>query len=244
MLLYMVMTTLGASPRPTRLGKILRYPPGTIVQVCPKNQTCYLVAVADMNENGVAQASFEGVKVTLAELWSFISQRGEMEPIVISIIGTGRGRVTETREQIAKEILKSFVAACAEIKFCEKLTVVISPDDYRIHRIDLAELGKFLRSICLYTEFKTTGGTGEGIGVDEHVGTSARIRPNVRDEPRVRRHQPWRRRFAGRVYLVEENQRAVRACWRRSESSQLPLPGFFGIGVIASSGMNPERMCQ
>ena len=152
-----------------RKGKKLRYPSGTVVRLNPKNQTCYLVAVANMNKNGVAQTSFEEVKVALAEVWSFIIQNGEMEPIVIPIIGTGRGRVKEKREQIAKEILKSFVAACAEVKFCEKLTVVISPTDYRTHCIDLTELGNYLRAICLYTEFKTTGGSGEGIGVDEYV---------------------------------------------------------------------------
>ena len=43
------------------------------------------------------------------------------------------------------EIITSFIAACTEKKFCEKLTIVISENDYRQHDVNLKELGTYLR---------------------------------------------------------------------------------------------------
>jgi len=147
-------------------SKSKRYKIGTIAQVRPKNQTFYLVAVADMNENWVAESSFENIKICLAELWNYIGSCGGMEPVVIPLIGSGYSRLPEKRDVLAKEIIKSFVAACATKKFCEKFTLVISPDDYRKHGLNLYELREYLRYICRYTEFKTKKDFGEGVGID------------------------------------------------------------------------------
>ena len=43
------------------------------------------------------------------------------------------------------EIITSFIAACTEKKFCEKLTIIISENDYRQHDVNLEELGNYLR---------------------------------------------------------------------------------------------------
>jgi len=48
-------------------GKKKRYPIGTVVQVKPNNQLFYLVAIADLNDQGVAQSSFENIKLCLKQ---------------------------------------------------------------------------------------------------------------------------------------------------------------------------------
>ena len=146
-----------------RQGKNRRYRIGTIVQLKPNNETIYLIAIADINEHGIAQSTFDNVKICLAEIWEYIGSRGDLQPIAIPLIGSGRARLTQKRDEITKEIIKSFIAACSTKKFCEKLTIVISPSDY--DKLDFYELGEFLNYICKYTEFRDHGETGQGISI-------------------------------------------------------------------------------
>ena len=133
-------------------GKKKRYKMGTTVKLRPKRQLFYLVAIAELNEQGVAQSSFEEIKSCLKKAWEYIGECGETEPIVVPLVGSGRARITETRNVLAREIIRSFVEACATRKCCEKLTLVISPYDYRKHKLNLYELGEYLRFVCRYTD--------------------------------------------------------------------------------------------
>ena len=146
-----------------RQGKDRRYPIGTIVQLRPNNKTVYLIAIADINEHGNAQTSFDNVKNCLGEIWNYIGIRGDFQPIAIPLIGSGRARLTQTRDEIAKEIIRSIVAACSTKKFCEKFIIVISPSDYG--KLDLQQLGEFLNYICKYTEFRDHREIGRGKGI-------------------------------------------------------------------------------
>ncbi|MEY3977134.1 MAG: hypothetical protein RLZZ33_2189 [Pseudomonadota bacterium] len=146
-------------------GKRIDYPIGTVALVSPKGNTTYLVAIADLNENGVAESSFENVKKSLAALWAFISSRGRYEPLAIPILGTGHGRICTPRHIVVKEIIKSFVAACSERAFTKKLTITIAPSDYHEHDLDIYELGEFLKFVCRYTEINPIRqGRGTGTG--------------------------------------------------------------------------------
>ena len=143
-----------------RKGKKERYEIGTVAKVRPDNQLVYLLAISDMNEIGKAETSFEKVIDGLGKLWSYIADRGELEPLVVPILGTGR--LIQTREEMIREIIGSFIAVCSEDRFTDKLTVVISPEDYRKHNIDLHELGNYLRHVCQYTDLKSKADTGKG----------------------------------------------------------------------------------
>lgn len=146
-----------------RKGKKEKYEIGTVAKVCPKQQIVYLVAIAHMNKEGRAESTFEAVLESLGKLWNFIAERGELEPLVVPVLGTGLTRLAEvTREEMIKEIIKSFIPACSEKKFCEKLTIVISESDYRKWEIDLHELGNFLRYHCNNTDLKNKTDTGKG----------------------------------------------------------------------------------
>jgi hypothetical protein len=145
-----------------RQGKSYRYPIGTVVRLNPKGRTAYFVAIADINEHGVAEGSFERLQVSLAELWVYVGSRGLKERLVMPVLGTGFSRLPQTREQVVREIVKSFIAACSERVFADRLTIVLSPKDVAEHKISLDELSAFLGHVCLYTEF--SAGTRGALG--------------------------------------------------------------------------------
>ena len=147
-----------------RKGKKERYPIGTVVKLATKkrSRTAYMAAVANMNEHGTAEGSMGDIMDCLGKLWYFISQRGEVEPIVIPILGTGGARITEKREYVIREIIKSFIAACSEKKISEKLIVVVSKNDYIKYKINFGELELFLAHVCKYTMFRDKYETGSG----------------------------------------------------------------------------------
>ena len=146
----------------TRKGKKKRYEIGTVVKLQPKGRVTYLVAVADMNEHGVATGSLEKMIECLGTLWHYIGEQGELGHLIVPVLGTGRARINVSREVMIREIIHSFIAAHSENKFCEKMTIAISESDYRMYEIDLQQLGCFLRHNCKYTDFKKKTDTGKG----------------------------------------------------------------------------------
>ena len=87
------------------------------------------------------------------------------EPLAIPVIGTGFTRLKQTREEVVHEIIKSFIAACSETTFADKLTIVIATQDIVKHHISLDDLGSFLRHECRYASFSR--------GNQEVIGTPA-----------------------------------------------------------------------
>ena len=136
-----------------RVGKSNQYKVGACVRLNPKQHTSYFVAIANINEHGVACGTFDDLKESLAKLWVFIGSRGMKESIVMPVIGTGFTRLKQTREEVVREIIKSFIAACSETTFADKLTIVIATQDIVKHHISLDDLGSFLRHECLYASF-------------------------------------------------------------------------------------------
>lgn len=127
-------------------GKKERYELGTVVQVRPKSQIFYLAAIADFNNQGVIIGrSLDELKLCLEKLWHYIGKCGETDPVTIPLMGSGRGRLTETRETIAQEIIDSFIEACDNKKFCRKLTIIISPHDYQKYDLNLYELRDYIK---------------------------------------------------------------------------------------------------
>jgi hypothetical protein len=148
-----------------RIGKTTRYSIGTCVRLNPKERTGYFVAICHVNEHGVASGTFDDLKEALARLWLFIGQRGSRDQLVMPVLGTGFGRLVQPREEIIRETIKSFVAACSEMICADKLTIVITPQDIARHGISLEELGSFLKHECRYTKFSrsTTNAVGRPI---------------------------------------------------------------------------------
>jgi hypothetical protein len=143
-------------------GKNRRYPLGTVARISPKDRTAYLVAIAELNNAAVAHGTLEGLRQSLSSLWQYIAENGELGRIRIPVLGTGLSRLTETRAEIIEDIVRSFIAACAERRFCEHLTIVVPPKDFGEHEIDIVKLEDFLRLTCEFAEFRRPNDPGEG----------------------------------------------------------------------------------
>lgn len=148
-----------------RVGKLVQYPIGTCVRLNPKGRTAYFLALCHINEHGNASGTFEDLKVSLARLWTFIAERGNNEALVMPVLGTGFGRVTQTREEVIRETIRSFVAACSEMVCTDRLTIVIAHKDFVNHRISLEDLDAFLKHLCRYTVFARPGEQAVGTPV-------------------------------------------------------------------------------
>jgi hypothetical protein len=115
------------------------------------NKFAYLTTTSNMNDDGIAYTNFDNILVGLGKLWEFVRDKGELSELNIPLIGTGRGRVKETRETIVKAIIHSFISATSSSrKFCNKLNIVIHPKDFTDHAIDINALKDFL---CLKTKY-------------------------------------------------------------------------------------------
>ena len=152
-----------------RVGKSERYELGTVVQVHPDrgnpSRRAYLLAIADINEGGVARVDFEGLKRALAELWVYVGARGAISPLVSPVLGTGFSRVSARREEVVREMFRSFVAACSDGVFTGRFTVVLGWQDVVEHKISMEELGLFVRHICHYADHSRTDVTPIGAPV-------------------------------------------------------------------------------
>jgi hypothetical protein len=133
-----------------RVGKGKEYPIGTCVRVNTRERSAYLLALAKMNAHGVAQSSFQDLQDTLPKLWEFIATRGSKEDLLIPVLGTGFSRLLQSRQDVIREIILSFLAACTERTFCDKLTIVIAPQDLAKNNISIESLGDFLGHHCRY----------------------------------------------------------------------------------------------
>lgn len=146
-------------------GSRRRYPVGTVASVTFGGKKAYFVAVATLNAHRNAFATRNELLDALPVLWENIRLRGGMDPINVPILGSGFSRLNATREELVREIAKSFVAATHAGRFSERLRIVISPSDFRERKIDLEGLGRFLEHECAY------GGAREAPGVAK-VGTA------------------------------------------------------------------------
>ena len=138
----------------TTRGKKRKYPIGTVIQFKRKNRLFYLLANSHINNEGVANTTIENIRESLANLWYYISEKGFKSDIVIPLVGTGKARLGEKREDIFREIIRSFVASCSSGAYCDKLVVVIYPPDVAKHKINLNNLKRFLEFSCDYARFE------------------------------------------------------------------------------------------
>lgn len=131
-------------------GKAEEYELGTVLPIEAAGKRAYFVAVARLNEHRVASVDRDGFLDSLPRMWSSIRNRGGFEPLCCPILGSGHSRLNLNREELLQEIIKSFVAASIEAKFCEKLTVFVHPKDFVRGRVNLQKIDRFLEHQCVY----------------------------------------------------------------------------------------------
>jgi len=125
-------------------GKVKKYDLGTCIIFNQGSEQYYWLAMADMNFHNTAETSVDEVMSSLDHLWRFISTQGEMENIVLPLIGTGRGRLTVSRKKLIAQIGQSFVNASESRIFSNKLIIVIRPKDVENFGINLYEVRDLL----------------------------------------------------------------------------------------------------
>ena len=138
---------------------------GKTVTVRANNRIGYFCAIAEVNEHGVAKSNIENIRISLAELWNYLGTNGEKDYINTPILGSGFSRVSESREELFQEIVKSFIASTSEHSFCDGLRIIIHPEDIKKNNIDLEELAKYLEYSCKYSLIESTS-VGSGTPED------------------------------------------------------------------------------
>ena len=132
-------------------GKRRQYPVGSVATVIFNGKRAYFVAIATLNSYRNAFATRQELLDALPALWENIRERGAMDAISVPVIGSGFSRLNATREELIREIVKSFIAATHSGRFCDKLTIAVTAKDFRDKKVDLPALGRFLEHECMYS---------------------------------------------------------------------------------------------
>jgi len=138
------------------------YKIGTVVPIFQNEKQYYLLCNASVNQHGRSKSSPDDLRNSLVELWAYLIHSGGKEHLIIPILGTGRGRITMTREEVVKEIVLSFLVSLSNDNYCDKLTVCIHPDDVKKYNLKIDRIVDFVRLHCDNANFAQN--VGQQIG--------------------------------------------------------------------------------
>ena len=132
-----------------------KYKLGTTVRIETedKKKVFYFVVNSHKLNDRRVEASEDGLCATLSGLWSYISTHGAKEYVATPLLGTGNGRLKIPREEVYKEIVRSFIASCSGKSYCERLTIVVRDEDVSKCKINIEELVEFTKSHTEYADF-------------------------------------------------------------------------------------------
>lgn len=140
------------------------YKVGTVVPVFRSDKQYYLLCSSTLNEQGRSKTTVDDLRLSLNELWAYLTHNGSKDNLIIPILGTGRGRIPLKREEVIKEIVLSFLVSLSQESYCEQLTICIHPNDLRKFNVNLDDLLDFIRLHC--------NNTGYLKGNENPVGTA------------------------------------------------------------------------
>ncbi len=123
------------------------YPMGTTIPIHTHGKTFYFTAMAVLGENGNASSTLPNIKNALEGLWKYVRNSGELQELVVPVIGTGRGRIKATRKKMIALIAESFVKESVNNKFAEKLIITVRPEDVEKFGINLYDIKDLLNHI-------------------------------------------------------------------------------------------------
>jgi hypothetical protein len=146
-----------------------KYKVGTMVQLeLPnKSKRFYLVVNSHKVSGRRVRTEIEDFYKTLNGLWIALGKQGAKEDIAVPLLGTGNGRLSLPRQEVYKEIVRSFTAACAARIFCNKLTIVIRQEDVISYQINVQELVEFTKLHTRYADFRVEDSAQRGVGISE-----------------------------------------------------------------------------
>lgn len=132
-------------------SKNKQYEIGTTVEINQNGKRFYFLADSNINKNGqTISPSIINITEALSRLWQYISEYGHVESVAIPIIGTGRMGIINSREEIIRQIVYSFVINNNTKKIANELLICIRKEDIRKYRIDIKEISEYINHICKY----------------------------------------------------------------------------------------------
>lgn len=147
-------------------SKSKRYEIGTTIEINQKSKRFYFLADSDINEKGkTINPSMMNITDALSRLWQYIGKYGHVEPIAIPIIGTGRMGIVNSREEILKHIIFSFVANNTSEKIATELIIYIRQEDIKKYDIDLNEIIEYIKYTCKF-QYEKIDNINNGIGIE------------------------------------------------------------------------------
>jgi len=122
------------------INKTSPYPMGTTIPIHTHGKTFYFTAMAEIGEGGNSSSTLTDIKNALNGLWTYVRLNGELQELVVPVIGTGRGRVKLSRKKMISIIAESFAKASMENKFTNKLIIAIRHEDAENFGINLYDI--------------------------------------------------------------------------------------------------------
>lgn len=125
------------------------YPMGTTIPVHTHGKTFYFVVMAELNEQGTASTTLESVEKAMAGLWRYVRESGELQELVVPVIGTARGRLKIPRKKMIEKIAESFFNASIDTKFTDRLVIMVYPEDAKRFQINLYDIKDHLNHVLI-----------------------------------------------------------------------------------------------
>lgn len=136
-------------------GKNKLYKVGTTVEIKDNNNDddkttkYYLVAMADLNEFGIASTDNEKLVNALNGLWEFISTKSSRPNIVnIPLLGTSFGRSNLKYYHTIILIAISYIKNRLDCSFVNKVRIVILDDIFFAHYEEIQCIQPIIKEIC------------------------------------------------------------------------------------------------
>lgn len=149
-----------------KLTKNREYEIGTTIKINYSQRRFYFLANSNINSNGqTINPSMKQITEALSRLWQYISINGHCENLAIPLIGTGRMGIVNSREEVIKQIIFSFIASSCEKKVAPELKIYIRSEDIKKHNINMNEILEYLyyTSKYQYEMIEKSDNIGTGI---------------------------------------------------------------------------------
>lgn len=125
------------------LGKLDRYPLGTVAVLGARPRLVFAVAYSRIGNDCVAASSVEDLWFGLSRLWDALHRHAQLERVAMPLVGSGLSRLDHLdQDSLLRLILMSFIARSREGSVCRELRVVVRPAD--LERINMREVAAFL----------------------------------------------------------------------------------------------------
>ncbi|MEU6198125.1 macro domain-containing protein [Streptomyces sp. NPDC047061] len=133
------------------LGKLDRYPVGTVAVLGTRPRLVFGVAYSRIGNDYVASSGVEDLWRGLGGLWDALRTHAQLEAVAMPLVGSGLARLGHLdRDSLLRLILMSFVARSREAAICRELRLVIRPGE--LESIDMRELAAFLGALASGSE--------------------------------------------------------------------------------------------